>query len=67
MYWKFKTKKLASKHLKAGTNKVFFSAPPTDSDIKTIVMGVNDDIIDGIEQMLSNASCTTNSAGGECY
>ena len=58
----FKTKKLASKHLKAGANKVIISAPPSDSDIKTIVMGVNDDIIDGTEQILSNASCTTNSA-----
>ena len=58
----FKTKKLASKHLKAGANKVIISAPPSDSDIKTIVIGVNDDIIDGTEQILSNASCTTNSA-----
>ena len=58
----FKTKKLASKHLKAGANKVIISAPPSDSDIKTIVMGVNDDLIDGTEQILSNASCTTNCA-----
>tara|TARA_B100000963_G_scaffold25482_2_gene19067 strand:+ start:898 stop:1896 length:999 start_codon:yes stop_codon:yes gene_type:complete len=58
----FKTKELASKHIKAGANKVIISAPPTDSDIKTIVMGVNDDLIDGTEQILSNASCTTNSA-----
>ena len=58
----FKTKKLASKHLVAGSNKVIISAPPYKSDIKTIVMGVNDDLIDGTEQILSNASCTTNSA-----
>ena len=58
----FKTMKLVSKHLKAGANKVILSAPPIDSDIKTIVMGVNDDLIDGTEQILSNASCTTNSA-----
>ena len=58
----FKTKKLASKHLKAGANKVIISAPPSDSDIKTIVMGVNDDLIDGTQQIISNASCTTNSA-----
>ena len=58
----FKTKKLASKHLKAGAKKVIISAPPSDIDIKTIVIGVNDDIIDGTEQILSNASCTTNSA-----
>ena len=58
----FKTKELASKHLVAGSNKVIISAPPYNSDIKTIVMGVNDDLIDGTEQILSNASCTTNSA-----
>ena len=58
----FKTKKLASKHIKAGAKKVIISAPSSDSDIKTIVMGVNDDLIDGTEQILSNASCTTNSA-----
>ena len=58
----FKTKNLASKHLKAGANKVIISAPPSESDIKTIVIGVNDDTIDGTEQILSNASCTTNSA-----
>tara|TARA_B100000886_G_C20414430_1_gene488611 strand:- start:591 stop:1589 length:999 start_codon:yes stop_codon:yes gene_type:complete len=58
----FKTKKLASKHLKAGAKKVIISAPSSDIDIKTIVIGVNDDIIDGSEQILSNASCTTNSA-----
>ena len=58
----FKTKNLASKHIKAGANKVIISAPTNESDIKTIVIGVNDDIIDGTEQILSNASCTTNCA-----
>ena len=58
----FKSKKLALKHIKSGANKVIISAPSSDSDIKTIVMGVNDILIDGTEQILSNASCTTNSA-----
>ena len=58
----FRSKKLASKHLKAGAKKVIISSPPLDSDIKTIVMGVNDDLIDGTEKIISNASCTTNSA-----
>ena len=37
-------------HLKAGANKVIISAPTPDSDIKTIVMGVNDDLIDGMSK-----------------
>jgi len=48
------------KHLKAGAKKVLLSAPPKDSDIKTIVMGVNDSEISNDERLLSNASCTTN-------
>jgi len=58
----FKSKELASHHLKAGAKKVIISAPPLDSGIKTIVMGVNDNLIDGTETIISNASCTTNSA-----
>ena len=58
----FKSKELASQHLKAGAKKVIISAPPLDSGIKTIVIGVNDNLIDGTETIISNASCTTNSA-----
>ena len=58
----FKSKELASSHLTAGAKKVIISAPPLDNSVKTIVMGVNDDLIDGTETVLSNASCTTNSA-----
>ena len=58
----FKSKKLALKHIKSGANKVIISAPSLDNDVKTIVMGVNDILIDGTEKILSNASCTTNSA-----
>ncbi|HYR61655.1 MAG TPA: type I glyceraldehyde-3-phosphate dehydrogenase [Actinomycetota bacterium] len=51
----------ASKHLEAGAQKVIISAPATDPDI-TIVMGVNDDKYDAAEHnIISNASCTTNS------
>ena len=51
----------ASKHLEAGAQKVIISAPATDPDI-TIVMGVNDDKYDPAEHnIISNASCTTNS------
>ena len=51
----------ASKHLEAGAQKVIISAHATDPDI-TIVMGVNDDKYDPAEHnIISNASCTTNS------
>jgi glyceraldehyde 3-phosphate dehydrogenase len=53
----------ASQHLEAGAKKVLISAPATDPDI-TIVMGVNDDKYDKAKHnVVSNASCTTNSVG----
>ena len=42
--------------------KVILSAPPEDEIIKTVVLGVNESILDGSELILSNASCTTNNA-----
>ena len=58
----FRTRVLASQHLRAGAKKVILSAPPLSDDIKSVVLGVNDSIIDGSETIISNASCTTNSA-----
>jgi len=58
----FLTREKASAHLQAGAKKVILSAPPDSADIKAIVMGVNDSILDGSEDIVSNASCTTNSA-----
>ena len=58
----FRTKKLASKHLVGGAKKVIISAPAQGDDIKSVVLGVNDSILDGTEEVISNASCTTNSA-----
>jgi glyceraldehyde 3-phosphate dehydrogenase len=49
----------AKGHLDAGAKKVIISAPATDEDI-TIVLGVNDDKYDGSQNIISNASCTTN-------
>ncbi len=59
---KFKTQELASQHIDAGAKKVILSAPPEDEKIKTIVLGVNEHLIDGTELVISNASCTTNNA-----
>jgi glyceraldehyde 3-phosphate dehydrogenase len=58
----FKDRKSASAHLNSGAKKVIISAPPTDDSIKTIVVGINDHLIDNKDNILSNASCTTNSA-----
>lgn len=58
----FRTKELANKHLIAGAKKVILSAPPKDGNIKSVVIGINDHILDGSEKIVSNASCTTNSA-----
>ncbi len=58
----FRSKKLAAKHIQAGAKKVIISAPPIDDDIKTIVLGVNDSILKKDDIIVSNASCTTNSA-----
>ncbi len=55
----FTSDEKASMHITAGAKKVVISAPAT-GDIKTIVLGVNDSILDGSETILSNASCTTN-------
>lgn len=55
----FTDKEKAMGHIAAGAKKVVISAPGT-GDLKTIVLGVNEHLLDGSEQVLSNASCTTN-------
>jgi glyceraldehyde 3-phosphate dehydrogenase len=58
----FRTQQKAKGHLKAGAKKVIISAPAQDEYTKSIVLGVNEEILDGNEEIISNASCTTNSA-----
>lgn len=60
---KFKTKEALNNHIKNGAKKVILSSPSSNiNDIKTIVVGVNDSVLDGTETIISNASCTTNNA-----
>ena len=56
---KFTSKEKAEAHIKAGAKKVIISAP-AKGDVKTIVYGVNEHTLDGSEQIISAASCTTN-------
>lgn len=58
----FRTEELAAKHLAGGAKKVIISAPAKSEGVRTVVMGINDDLVDGSEVVLSNASCTTNCA-----
>lgn len=53
----------ASLHVKAGAKRVVISGPTKSGGVDTIVLGANDDKLDGSTQVISNASCTTNSLG----
>ena len=59
---KYKTFEEINRHILAGAKKVILSAPSEVDEIKTVVIGVNDFILDGSETIISNASCTTNNA-----
>jgi len=50
----------AKGHLEAGAKKVIISAPGKGDGVKTVVMGVNDDDLTAADDIISNASCTTN-------
>ena len=50
----------AREHIKAGAKKVVISAPAKGAGAKTVVLGVNEDVVDASDKILSNASCTTN-------
>jgi glyceraldehyde 3-phosphate dehydrogenase len=56
----FTSREKLNLHLQAGAKKVLLTAPAKDEIDATVVLGVNDHILTGKEQLLSNASCTTN-------
>ena len=57
----FTTSEKAEEHMKAGAKKVVISAPAKSPEIKTLVMGVNNEKYDpSADNIVSNASCTTN-------
>ena len=60
----FLTQEKASKHFDLNPNlkKVILSAPANDDETKTVVLGVNEDLLVDSDKIISNASCTTNSA-----
>lgn len=58
----FLDKLSANKHIEAGAKKVILSAPAKDDDIRSVVLGVNDNVLLSTDTIVSNASCTTNCA-----
>ena len=50
----------ARAHITAGAKKVVISAPAKGEGAKTVVLGVNEDVVEAGDEILSNASCTTN-------
>jgi glyceraldehyde 3-phosphate dehydrogenase len=56
----FKDRESVSGHLEAGAKKVLISAPTKDESIKTVVYGVNHNQLKPEDDIVSNASCTTN-------
>lgn len=59
----FTDKEGASKHIEAGAKRVVISGPTKSDGVDTIVIGANDDAVKGSTDVISNASCTTNSLG----
>jgi glyceraldehyde 3-phosphate dehydrogenase len=59
----FTAKEDAEKHITAGAKRVIISGPSKSDGVDTIVLGANDDKVEGASTVISNASCTTNSLG----
>lgn len=60
---RFTTAEDASAHIKAGAKKVVISAPSKSENVDTVVLGANDDKLEHTSDVVSCASCTTNSLG----
>ena len=58
----FKSYEKATQHITSGAKKVIVSAPPEGDRIKTVCFGINESILTSEDLIVSNASCTTNSA-----
>jgi glyceraldehyde 3-phosphate dehydrogenase len=58
---RFVTTEAASAHLRAGAKKVVLSAPAKDDETATLVIGANEESLENAGDVISNASCTTNS------
>ncbi len=56
----FRDRASLSKHLDAGAKRVILTVPAKDEIDETVVLGVNDDLLDAGDILVSNASCTTN-------
>lgn len=50
----------AKAHLDAGAKRVVISAPAKGEGAKTVVLGVNEEVVESSDKIISNASCTTN-------
>lgn len=60
---RFTDKESAELHIAAGAKRVVISGPSKSDGVDTIVLGANEDKIEGASHVVSNASCTTNSLG----
>ncbi|TAI46769.1 type I glyceraldehyde-3-phosphate dehydrogenase [Flagellimonas allohymeniacidonis] len=59
---KFKSREDLQYHIRNGAKKVILSVPPEDENIKMVVLGVNEETLSESDDIISNASCTTNNA-----
>ncbi len=57
---KFKTTDELQKHINGGAKAVILSAPAIDEEMKTIVLGANEEILRSNDTIISMGSCTTN-------
>ncbi len=60
---RFTDKESAELHIAAGAKRVVISGPTKSDGVDTIVLGANEDKVEGASHVISNASCTTNSLG----